>query len=174
MNLALIGANLNSSPTGVQTKGEGGSMALYYYTLKTSTPMRLSHCQIRAWSVCISCFLNRAQSIKRSQGQTTVQAVAGSRLPMRYSASVLLFPVFVGIAAGVYVYLPWPSCRAAKAHRQVTDTQSGKSWTYAIYRIGSLAGRKELKFENKRDGHTVEGVRECQGCCCRPCHIIHM
>ena len=59
---------------------------------------------------------------------------------MRYSAYayVLLFPVRVGFAAGVYVYLPWPSCRVAKAHRQVTDTQTGKSRVYALYRIGSL------------------------------------
>ena len=44
----------------------------------------------------------------------------------RYSAYVLLFPVRVGFAAGVYVYLPWPSCRPAKAQRQVTDTSNWK------------------------------------------------
>ena len=65
-----------------------------------------------------------------------------ARLPMRYSAYVLLFPVWVGFAAGVNVYLPWPSCRAAKAHRHVTDTETGKSRTYALYRVVTVVWRR--------------------------------
>ena len=70
---------------------------------------------------------------------------------MRYSAYVLLFPVWVGFAYGVNVYLPWPSCRASKAHRRVSDTQTGKSRTFALYRIGSLEGTADAD-------ETMEGV----------------
>ena len=79
------------------------------------------------------------------------------RLPMRYSAYVLLFPVWVGFAAGVYVYLPWPSCRAAKAHRQVTDTQTGKSSTYALYRVVTVGG--DLRIEIHRFEVAPERLR---------------
>ena len=55
-----------------------------------------------------------------------------------FNSDVPLFPVWVGFAAGVYVYLPRPSCRAAKAHRQVTDTQTGKSRTALLKRAAAL------------------------------------
>ena len=52
--------------------------------------------------------------------------------------SVPLFPVWVGFVAGLYVYLPWPTCKAAKAHRHVTDTQAGTSRTDHLPRLTVL------------------------------------